>query len=71
MHSLSKAQEARVKRVHKAFQVVGTLRLQDFKSLMQLNLIKDNNTTTEDINLVEKAHRPNVESLKEKSTRES
>ena len=43
--------------------------MQDFKSLIKLNLIKDNEVTTEDVNLAEKLCRPNVGSLKDKSTR--
>ena len=65
--SLSKDQEARAKRVRKAFKAVNTPCLQDFKSLASLNLIKDRKVITEGINLTEKAHSPDIRSLKEKS----
>ena len=69
MKSLSKAQEARVKRERKAFQAEGASVVQDFKSLTRLILIKDNKVTTEDDNLAKKVCSPDVRSLKEKSAR--
>ena len=65
--SLSKGQEAKVKRACKAFQAAGTSNLWDFKSFIRLNFIKENEVATEDIILAEKVCSPNPRSLKGKS----
>jgi len=46
----SKSQQAR-----ELYRTLGTLSLDDMKAMMQMNLIKNNSVTTEDINLTSKA----------------
>ena len=48
---------------------MGTPTVQDFKSLIKLNLIKDNEVTTENAILAEKIHSSDVGSLEGKSVR--
>ena len=65
MKSLLKAQEARVRRVQRAFQAAVVPSTQDFKSSIRINLIKDNEVATEDVNLAEKVSGSNDRSLKD------
>jgi hypothetical protein len=48
---------------------VGTPTMENFKSLLQMNVIKNCPVTVNDINIAEKIFGPDVSSLKGKSTR--
>ena len=68
---MSKRQRKRAKAARKIFQAVGTPTTQDLKAIIRMNLIKNMEITTEDVNLAEKAFGPDVGSMKGKSTRKS
>ena len=68
---MSERQRKRAKAARKVFQAVGTPTTQDLKAIIRMNLIKNMEITTEDVNLAEKAFGPDVGSMKGKSTRKS
>ena len=68
---MSERQRKRAKAARKVFQAVGTPTTQDLKSIIRMNLIKNMEITTEDVNLAKKAFGPDVGSMKGKSTRKS
>ena len=63
---LSERQQKRAKAARKAFQAIGTPTAQDFKAMIRMNLIKNAQITTEDINLAEKAFGPDIGVIKGK-----
>ena len=68
---MSERQRKRAKAARKVFQAIGTPTTQDLKSIIRMNLIKDMEITTKDVNLAEKAFGPDVGSMKGKSTRKT
>ena len=59
----------RAKEARKLYHIVGTPTMDNFKSLLRMNIIKNCPVTVEDINIAEKIFGPDVSSLKGKSTR--
>jgi hypothetical protein len=59
----------RVKEARKSHHIVGAPTMDNFKSLLWMNIIKNCLVTTEDVNVAEKMFGPDVSSLKGKSTR--
>ena len=51
---MSERQRKRAKAARKVFQAVGTPTTQDLKAIIRMNLIKNMEITTEDVNLAEK-----------------
>jgi len=51
------------------YRTPGMPSLDDLKAMVQMNLIKNNSGTTEDITLAAKAFEPDVETIKGKTTR--
>ena len=51
------------------YHIVGTLTMENFKSLLQMNIIKNCPVTVEDVNIADQIFGPNMSSLKGKSTR--
>jgi hypothetical protein len=64
LHQFEHAKEAR-----KLYHIVGTPTMENFKALLQMNVIKNCPVTVEDINIAEKIFGPDVSSLKGKFTR--
>ena len=65
---MSPRQQARAKKARETFQALGSPHIDDFKAMIRMNLIKNNKVTMADVNLAEKAHGPDIGSLKGKST---
>ena len=59
----------RAKQARKLYHIVGTPTIENFKSLIRMNIIKNCPVTVEDINIAEKIFGPDISSLKGKSTR--
>ena len=55
--------------VGKLYHAIGTPTIKDLKAMIQINLIKNNQVTTEDVNLATKAYRPNIGTIKGKTRR--
>jgi hypothetical protein len=64
LHQFERAKEAR-----KLYHIVGTLTMNNFKSLLQMSVIQNCPVTVEDVNISEKIFGPDMSSLKGKSTR--
>jgi hypothetical protein len=58
-----------IKQARKLSHIIGTPTMQNFKSLLQMNVIKNSPVTVEDINIDEEIFGPDVSSLRGKSTR--
>jgi hypothetical protein len=54
----------RAKEARKLYHIVGTLTVEIFKSLLQMNIIKNCPVTVEDLNIADKIFGPDVSSLK-------
>ena len=67
---MSNRQQERAKSARKAFQAIGTPTPQDFKAMIRMNLIKNAEITTKDIDMAEKAYGPDIGSIKGKTTRQ-
>ena len=48
---------------------MGTPSIQDLKTIITMNLVKDNEITLKDIDIAEKADGPDIGSIKGKTTR--
>jgi hypothetical protein len=59
----------RAKEARKLYHIVGILTMNNFKSLLQMNVIQNCPVTVEDVNISEKIFGPHMSSLKGKSTR--
>jgi hypothetical protein len=59
----------RAKEARRLYHIVGTPTVENFKSLLRMNVIKDCPVTTEDVNIAEKIFGKDISSLKGKSTR--
>ena len=66
---MSKRQRKRRILVQKVYQAIGTQTPEDFKAMLQMNLIRNAKVTTKDINLAQKAFGPDIGSMKGKTTR--
>ena len=66
---MSESQQNRARKARKALQAIGTPTTQDLKAVIRMNMIKNSEITTEDVNLAEKAFGPDVGALKSKTTR--
>ncbi len=60
----------RAKEARKLYHIIGTPTMENFKSLLRMNIIKNCPVTVDDINIAEKIFGPDVSSLKGKSTRQ-
>ena len=65
---MSERQPIRAKTARKTYQALGTPTVQDLKAVIRMNLIKNAEITTEDVNLAEKAFGPDIGNLKGKTT---
>mgnify|MGYP002176679840 FL=1 len=63
-------QYERAKEARKLYHIIGTPTMDNFKSLLRMNIIKNCPVTVDDINIAEKIFGPDVSSLKGKSTRQ-
>jgi hypothetical protein len=59
----------RAKEARKLYHIVGTPTMNNFKSLLWMNVIQNCPVTVEDVNISEKRFGPDMSSLKGKSTR--
>jgi hypothetical protein len=59
----------RAKEARKLYHIVGTPTMNNFKSLLRMNVIQNCPVTVEDVNISEKIFGPDMSSLKGKSTR--
>ena len=59
----------RTKGARKLYHIVGTPTMENFKLLLQTNIIKNCPVTVEDVNIVDQIFGPDMSSLKGKSTR--
>ena len=59
----------RAKKARLLYHAVGTPSVKDFKTMINLNAIKDNPITVQDIEMAEKIFGPNIGNLKGKTTR--
>ena len=66
---LSEAQQIRAKKARRVMQAIGSPTTTDLKSTLRMNLIKDSEITSEDVNHAEKVFGPDVGALKGKTTR--
>ena len=64
MKYMLEAEVVHAKKARKAYQVLNTSTMQDYKAAIRMNLIKDNKVTTKDINSTEKAFGHYVGGLK-------
>jgi hypothetical protein len=62
-------QFAKAKKVCKLYHALGTPSIQDFKAMLQMNLIANNLITVEDIEIAEQIFGSDIGSLKGKTTR--
>ncbi len=62
-------QYERAKEARRLYHIVGTPTVENFKSLLRMNVIKNCPVTTEDVNIAEKIFGKDISSLKGKSTR--
>ena len=69
LKNLSKQQQGRVKAASKMLHALGAPTLEDLKSIIRMNLIRNNKVTTEDVNLALKTLGPDVATIKGKTTR--
>jgi hypothetical protein len=58
----------RAKRARELYHIVGTPTIETFKTLIKMNAIRNCPVTTEDVTIAKKIFRPNMLSLKGKST---
>ena len=70
MRFLSPRQKERVKKAQKLYEAMGTPTMDDLKAMIRMNLIRNNEVTTEDINLAVKTYGPDVGHIKGKTTRQ-
>ena len=66
---MSQAQREKAKRARRMCQAIGTPTTSDLSAMIRMNLIKDNEVTSEDTVLAEEAHREDIRSCKGKSAR--
>jgi len=66
---LDTATTRKSKKARALYWVLGKSLLDDLKAMISMNLIKNNSVTTEDINLAANAFRPDVSTIKGKTTR--
>eukprot|EP00957_Ditylum_brightwellii_P021123 1592475-Ditylum_brightwellii.AAC.1 len=66
---LSLRQQNKAKQARKLLEALGSPSVPDLKAMIHMSLIKDNQVTTEDINLAIKAYGPNMGKIKGKTTR--
>jgi hypothetical protein len=62
-------QSERAKEARKLYHIVGTPTMDNFKSLLQMNIIKNCPVTVEDVHIADQIFGPDMSSLKGKSTR--
>jgi hypothetical protein len=60
----------RAKEARKLYHIVGTPKMENFKSLLRMNIIKNCPVTVEDVNIADKMCGPDMSSLKGKSVRQ-
>ena len=66
---VSKRQQIIAEAACKTYQAIGTPTTKYFKAMFRMNLIRNSEITTEDINLIEKAFGPDDGAIKCKTTR--
>ena len=62
-------QQMKAKRARKLMQALGTPTTTDLKAMLRMNLIRNCDVKTEDVNLAEKVYGPDLGNIKGKSTR--
>ena len=66
---LSPRQLQRAKKARKLYEAMGTPTVEDLKAMIRMNLIKNNEVTTDDVNLATRAFGPDIGAIKGKTTR--
>ena len=69
MSFLSPRQQQQAKKAKKLYKAMGTPTVDDLKAMIRMNLIRNNEVTTDDINLATRAYGPDIGALKGKTTR--
>ena len=69
LRNLSRQQQGRVRAASKMLHALGAPTLEDLKSVIRMNLIRNNKVTTEDVTLALKTLGPDVATIKGKTTR--
>ena len=69
MKFLSERQQLKVKKARELLHAMGTPTVDDLKAMIRMNLIRNNQVTTDDVNLAEKVYGPDIGSIKGKTTR--
>ncbi len=69
MKFLSPRQQKRAKQARDLYEAMGTPTVEDLKAMIRMNLIKNNQVTTDDVNLATNAFGPDVGAIKGKTTR--
>jgi hypothetical protein len=69
MKFLSPRQQARARKARKLYHATGTPMVDDLKAIIWMNLIRNNQVTTDDVNLATKAYGPDIATIKAKTTR--
>ena len=67
---LSLRQKEKAKQACKLYHALGTPTIGDLKAMIRMNLIKNNNVTTEDVHLATKVYGPDAGAIKGKTTRQ-
>jgi hypothetical protein len=66
---LSPRQLARAQRARKLYYALGTPSIDDLKAIIRMNMIRNNEVTTDDVNLAMKVYGPDVAGIKGRTTR--
>jgi hypothetical protein len=66
---LSPRQQGRARKARELYHATGTPTVDDLKAMIQMNLIKNNQVTTEDVNLATRMYGPDIGTVKGKTTR--
>jgi hypothetical protein len=69
MQFISPRQQKRAHRARDLYVAMGTPTVDDLKAMIRMNLIKNNEVTTTDVNLAEKIFGPDIGAIKGKTTR--
>jgi hypothetical protein len=69
MKFLSPRQQARARKARSLYHAMGTPTVDDLKAMIRMNLIRNNQVTTEDVKLAEQAYGSDIGTIKAKTTR--
>ena len=66
---MTERQIKRAKKARELYKAMGSPTIEDLKAIIRMNLIKNNEVSTADVNLAEKAFGPDIGAIKGKTTR--